>query len=278
MNIRTTGIWIARFRPTLEETESLPSAHVAQPGYASVSRKNTLTILQKVQIIDNQKECQPSTLFVPLATNVPAHKLDQTKPNRKPDHMVKTHTICLDWKRPWAEPLTSVTMVATYSVLPYTHPSVHGVVSFSPYRLMDSMSRSTGTNMRHRLSAPPAPRGTVRFSCSSAVRFGSARRIQSVLQCRSGLDWVKNTLAKWKGRMMLGKQRAKSVIFWKRPNSPILCRTSPKPAMVGALICRAQRLLEDGWTVTDSFRTLLSHQRCYGAGSTSITWLNDLTR
>lgn len=33
---------------------------------------------------------------------------------------------------------------------------------------------------------------------------------------------------------MLGKHRAKSVIFWKRPNSPMECRTSPKPAMVGA--------------------------------------------
>ena len=127
--------------------------------------------------------------------------------------------------------LTSVTMVASYRVLLYTHPLLQPVVSLSPYSLMSPMSQSTGTNIRHLLKVPSSSRGRVRFSCPSVVRLGSALRIQSVLQCRSGSDSINRRLARKKDWKQFGKQSAIRRSFWNNPNSPMLVRISPKSAI-----------------------------------------------
>ena len=127
--------------------------------------------------------------------------------------------------------LTSVTMVALYIGLLYTHPLWHSVVSLSPYSLMVLMSQSTGTNIRHLLNVPSSSRGTVRFSCSSVVRLGPAVRIQSVLQWRLGSASIKIRLARWKGKMRFGKQRPNRISFWNNQKSPMVLRISPKSVM-----------------------------------------------
>ena len=125
-----------------------------------------------------------------------------------------------------------MTMVASYRVLPYTHPLLQPVVSLSPYSLMAPMSQSTGTNIRHLLKVPSSSRGRVRFSCSSVVRLGSAFRIQSVLQCRSGSDSINRKLQKKIGIKKYWNVKPKVRSFWKRPNSPIVLRISSKATIV----------------------------------------------
>lgn len=134
-------------------------------------------------------------------------------------------------------------MVASYSVFWYTHPFWHSVVSLSPYSLMALMSQSTGTNIWHLLNVPSSCLGTVRFSCSFLVRFGSARRIQSVLQCLSGSDWIKIKLENKIGSKAFGKVNPSRISFWKKPKSPMVLRISPKSTIADNLLDKCR------WTV-----------------------------
>lgn len=148
--------------------------------------------------------------------------------------------------------LTSVTMVASYSMLWYTHPVWQPVVSLRPCFLMESMSQSTGANMRHLLKVPSSCRGRVRFSCSSVVRLGAALRIQSVLQCRSGSDSTKRKLQKQLGIKKLGKDKPSVISFWKRPKSPMVLRIFPKSTIFTQQVtreadsCWLSRVSDDG--------------------------------
>lgn len=110
-------------------------------------------------------------------------------------------------------------------------PSLLALKGLNPFSLMVLMSQSTGLNIRHLLKAPCCSRGMVRFSCSSLLRLEPALSIQSVLQWRSGSDWMKIKLARWKGRTRFGKHSPNSMSFWNNPKSPMVLRISPKSAM-----------------------------------------------